>query len=148
MSRITTTIRINRPIEEVFAYVTTPEHWLEWHPSSVSITGATDHPLHVSETVGEEFVVAGRHGRVEWTVIERDAPRRWVISGHVEHAGGGRIAYSLVAADHGTQFTRQFTYQMDNWILALLDRLLIRRRIDEESTKALDQLKSNLEAST
>lgn len=142
---IRTEIRIARPIEDVFAYVTTPESWLAWHPSSVRITGDTDHSLEIGERVKEEFVVAGRRGEVTWTVKDRDAPKRWVISGHVHNAGGGDIAYSLDHDDKSTYFVRTFTYEMDNWLLSLLDKLFIRRRIEEESKEALSRLKSSLE---
>ena len=73
MSRINSVIHVDRPIEEVFTYVTIPESWLNWHPSSVSIEGDTDHSLLVGEKVSEEFVVAGRPGSVTWTVIDREA---------------------------------------------------------------------------
>lgn len=145
MSRIRTEIRIDRPIEEVFAYVTTPESWLDWHPSSVRITGDTDHSLLVGESVSEDFVVAGQPGSVTWTVIDRDLPKRWVISGHVHGAGGGKIAYSFASDGNVTLFVREFTYQMENWALSLLDWLLVRRRIDKESTEALRRLKSAME---
>lgn len=145
MSLISTTIRIERPVEEVFAYVTTPESWLDWHPSSVRITGDTDHSLLVGEKVTEEFVVAGRSGQVTWTVTDREVPKRWTISGHVHNAGGGDIAYSLTPDADGTLFVREFTYKMENWILSLLNWLLIRRRIEKESMEALRRLKSVLE---
>ncbi len=145
MSCVKTAINIRKPIEEVFAYVTTPEGWLRWHPSSVSITGDTDHSLKVGEQVKEEFVVAGRLGSVTWTVIDREVPKRWVISGCVEEAGSGEIAYFLAPGDNGISFEREFTYRMDNWVLSLLDWLLIRRRIQAESTEAMQRLKRILE---
>ncbi len=145
MSRIKTTVQIRKPVEEVFAYVTTPESWLHWHPSSVSIKGDTDHSLNVGEQVNEEFVVAGRSGSVSWTVIDRQVPKRWVISGCVEGAGSGDIAYSLAPNNGGTSFERMFTYRMENWALSLLDWLLIRRRIQAESTEACRRLKRILE---
>src|SRR5438034_205416 len=68
MTRIYTRISIQRPIEEVFAYVTTPANWPRWHPSSLGVRGAADHPLEVGEQVTEDFRVAGRCGEVVWTV--------------------------------------------------------------------------------
>lgn len=146
MSRIVTTIHIRKAVDEVFEYVTTPNSWLAWHPSSVSITGATDHSLEPGEQVDERFVVAGRPGSVTWTVTERRAPTRWVISGRVKGAGKGDIAYSLKAHDGGTLFERAFSYRMSNWLLVLLDWLYIRHRIKAESAQALQRLKHNLES--
>ncbi len=70
-----------RLIAEVFDYVTTPAHWLQWHPSSVALHGAIDHSLGVGEEVTEDFRVAGRSGSVTWRVIAREAPTRWAIAG-------------------------------------------------------------------
>jgi uncharacterized protein YndB with AHSA1/START domain len=51
MSRIYTSATIRWPVEVVFDYITTPGHWPEWHPSSLGVSGATDHSLAVGEQV-------------------------------------------------------------------------------------------------
>jgi uncharacterized protein YndB with AHSA1/START domain len=144
-TRIHTTIRIEEPPGRVFEYVTTPDNWLEWHPSSLGVHGATDHPLEPGEQTTEEFRVAGRRGRVEWTVRERETPHRWVIDGKVEGGGGGTITYTLTPDAGGTIFEREFVYDMPNPLLALLDRLVLRRRVEAESAEALRRLKEALE---
>jgi uncharacterized protein YndB with AHSA1/START domain len=145
MSRVVTRATIMRSPEEVFAYVTTPGHWPEWHPSSLGVTGATDHSLAVGEEVTESFLVAGRKGSAHWTVREREEPRRWVIFGQVEGGGTGSITYTLTPQDGGTLFEREFTYAMSNPLLGLLDALVLRRRIEAESAEALRRLKERLE---
>lgn len=145
MTRIYKTARIQTPIEQVFDYVTTPGNWPAWHPSSLGVSGATDHSLEPDERVTEEFRVAGRRGRVVWTVQERDAPHRWVIDGRVKGGGGGRITYTLTPHEGGTIFEREFVYTMSNPLLALLDRLVLCRRVEAESAEALRQLKDVLE---
>ena len=147
MTRIYTTIRIDEPAERLFEYVTTPGNWLAWHPSSLGVNGATDHSLEPGEQVTEEYLVAGRRGRVVWTVREREAPRRWVIDGDVEGGGGGTITYTLTPQAGDTFFEREFVYAMPNALLALLDRLVLRRRVEAESAEALRQLKAAVEGS-
>ena len=147
MSLVVSRATITRSPEEVFSYVTTPGYWPEWHPSSLGVTGATDHSLLVGEEVTESFLVAGRRGRAQWIVHEREEPRRWVIVGLVEGGGTGTIAYTLTLQDGGTSFEREFTYEMNNPLLALLDRLILRRRIDAESAEAVRRLKERLEQS-
>ncbi len=85
-----------------------------WHPSSLGVSGATDHSLEPGEEVTQEFLVVGRRGRAVWTVRERVYPRRWVIDGRVEGDG-------------------------------LLDRLVLRRRVEADSAEALRRLKEVLE---
>ncbi len=145
MTRIHTTVRIDEPVERVFGYATTPGNWPEWHPSSLGVSGATDHPLGPGEQVTEEYRVAGRRGRVVWTVRERDEPRRWVIDGKVEGGGGGTLTYTLTPDVGGTTFERELVYAMPNRLLALLDRLVLRRRVEAESAEALRRLKAVLE---
>jgi uncharacterized protein YndB with AHSA1/START domain len=148
MPRVVTRAIIARSPEEVFAYVTTPDHWPAWHPSSLGVAGETDHSLTVGEEVTESFLVAGRRGKAVWTVRGREEPRRWVIFGQVEGSGTGTITYRLTPQEGGTAFEREFTYEMNNPILALLERLVLRRRIDAESTEAVRRLKERLEAET
>jgi len=145
MTTIVTQASIRRPIAEVFDYVTTPAHWLVWHPSSLALLGATDHSLQVGEQVTEEFRVAGRKGSVTWKVVARDAPNRWAIAGIVAAGGKGTITYTLTATTDGTAFRREFDYAMPNWFAAWLDSLFIRRRIEAESSLAVSRLKHALE---
>lgn len=149
MARIYTTTTIARPIEQVFAYVSTPGYWPEWHPSSLGVSGATDHSLAVGEQVTEEFRVAGRAGRARWTVRERTAPVRWVIEGTIEGRGsGGTVAYMLTPRGATTYFEREFTYPTPTPLFKLLNLLVIRWRVRAESTEALRRLKARLEATT
>ena len=144
MTRICKSIRIQTPVEEVFEYVTTPGNWPAWHPSSLGVEGATDHSLEPGEQVTEEYRVAGRRGRVVWTVRERESPRRWVIDGWVEGGGSGTITYALTPHLEGTTFERDFVYAMPNPLLAVLVRSLKTsalwtrvRRTKARRTKAL-----------
>ena len=145
MTRIRSEIQLNVPVEEVFDYVTTPGNWPNWHPSSLGVSGATDHPLEPGEKVTEEYLVAGRRGSVVWTVRERIPPRRWVIEGTVAGGGGGEITYTLTPQDDRTIFERDFVYTMPNALMALLDRLVLRRRVQAESAEALRRLRDVLE---
>lgn len=145
MTRISTWVVIARPVEDVFEFVTTPGRWPLWHPSSLAVGGATDHSLDAGEQCTEDFRVAGRRGRVMWTVRERDAPGRWVIDGAVEGGGGGTIAYRISAVDGGARFDREFTYTMRTSVGRLLDALVVRRLIAGESMEALRRVKRLLE---
>jgi len=146
MTRITTTVRISRPIEEVFDYVTTPANWPVWHPASISVSGSSDHPLGLGEEVVEEFVAGGRRGRATWRVTRRKAPHRWRIEASSPQ-GQAAIAYRLSAEGGDTVFERDLSYRMPNVWLALLDVLVLRRRMDRESRIALARLKRVLEDS-
>jgi uncharacterized protein YndB with AHSA1/START domain len=145
MTHISTTIFIARPVEQVFDFVTTPANWPRWHPSSLGVSGAVEHSLVPGEQVTEDYLVAGRRGRAIWTVRERVPPHRWVIDGRVEAGGGGRITYILSPRADGTEFRRDFVYEVPGLPLKLLNWLVLRRRIAAESAEALRRLKQVLE---
>ena len=147
MTTIVTEAVIGRTPDAVFEYVTTPAHWLVWHPSSLGLHGATDHSLTIGEEVTEEFKVAGRRGAVTWKVTAREPPTRWAIAGVVAAGGQGTITYTLSAVAEGTRFRREFVYAMPNAFAKLLDRLFVRRRIEKESGEAVRRLKQALETS-
>jgi uncharacterized protein YndB with AHSA1/START domain len=146
MTRVYTSTHINKPIDQVYDYITTAGNWPQWHPSSLGVTGATDHSAQVGEQITEKFLVAGRRGEATWTVRERHAPSRWIIEGVVGGSGsGGIITYTLTRKDGGTFFEREFVYHFRNPLFALLDGLLVRPRVEAESSEALRRLKQVLE---
>ncbi|SIT46352.1 Sterol desaturase [Paraburkholderia piptadeniae] len=150
-TRIVTVERIARPSTAVFDYVTTPAHWPAWHPSSLSVTGATDHSLAVGEQTTEEFRVAGRSGRVVWTVVERNRPDRWTIDGTIDGRPAGTVSYTLTPdgngtnGTNGTRFERTFIYHSPTLWFALLNAALLRAKIQAESDEAVERLKNVLE---
>jgi hypothetical protein len=108
-THIVTSTSIHRSSAVVFDFVTTPGHWPAWHPSSLSVSGQTNHPLDVGERVTEAFRVAGRRGLVVWTVRARDNPRKWSIDGEIDGRFAGTVTYRLAPEATGTRFTRAFT---------------------------------------
>ena len=147
MTRIYTSAMIACPIETLYDYVTTPAHWPEWHPSSLGVSDGVDHSLLVGEQVTERFLVAGRKGSAVWTVTERAAPNRWVIQGAIENSkGGGTITYTLSQRPDSVFFEREFIYPATGPLFAVLDALVLRRRIQAESEEATRRLKAKMEA--
>lgn len=143
MPNIRTCISIRQPIEQVFNFVTTVENCSKWYPSN--LTGPVDHPLGLGESVTEEFVLAGRRGRITWTVRECKPPRRWVVFGQSEDGGTATLTYTLRAGSDGTRFVRELRFN----IPVLLDQaggfLGLRNRIQAEYAEALRRLKKVLE---
>jgi uncharacterized protein YndB with AHSA1/START domain len=143
--RIVTQIHIDRAMEEVFDFLTTPGNWPRWHPSSLGVRGAVDHSLDVGEQVTEEYRVAGQTGTAVWTVRERAAPVRWVIDGVAESGNEATITYTLTGDPHGTQFHRELELTKLPALDPKMDRTAFQRVVDEESTEALRRLKKVLE---
>lgn len=146
VTRIYTVATIGKPNAAVFNYATTPANWPKWHPSSLHVSGATGHSLAVGEQVVEEFLVAGRHGEVTWTVVKRDASRQWVIEGDIERRKVAMITYTLTTIAQGTLFERELIYRATPLWFSILNRLILRPRVEVESAEALRRLKLVLES--
>ncbi len=144
MPQIVVAISIQRPIGAVFDYITTPAHWPAWHPASRAVSGRVDHSLLIGEQVTEDFVAGGREGSCVWQVTQRQAPRLWSIATSTPQVRA-EITYRLEPQGENTRFERELTYSTSGIWLWLVDRLLMRRRMIEESRIALEQLKERLE---
>ena len=147
-SHIVTAIDIARPGALVFAYVTTPGHWPEWHPSSLAVYGSVGHPLLVGESVREDFLVAGRRGRVTWRVSTCEPGRTWRIAGEIDGRPAGIVTYRLTPQAAGTHFVREFDYESPNLLFGMLNVLTLRSRIEAESQQAVARLKARLESAS
>jgi uncharacterized protein YndB with AHSA1/START domain len=143
MNHVRTTVQIRRPAEEVFDFVTTPAHWPRWHPASLGVEGATDHPLELGEQVTEDFSVAGRRGRAVWTVRRRERPQLWSIDGEAADGSRATITYTLAPAPDGTTFRRDVSLAPAD---PGLDWSLLGPVIEQESAEALRRLRDLLEA--
>jgi uncharacterized protein YndB with AHSA1/START domain len=145
MPRIFNSIEINRPIDEVYEYITTPAHWPDWHTTALSVSGATERSLDLGESVNEEVKVMGRRSQAEWTVQERQRPTRWVISGTIAAGASAVITYTLTpTAGGGTTFGREVVYDLPA-LLELVDGVIIRPRLESEADASLAQLKAQME---
>ena len=145
-TRVHSEVLIQRSPADVFNYVSTPANWPAWHPSSLAVRGATDHPLQVGEQVTEIFKVAGREGTVVWTVTKREAPSSWQIDGTIDGRKAGTVTYTLTPTDTGTRFEREFTYQAPTLLFSILNWAALRKQIEAESAVAVQQLKARLES--
>ena len=145
MTTVVTETIIRSPAQAVYDYVTTPRYWLVWHPSSLGLSGVTEHSLQLGDEVTEAFRVAGRKGSVTWRATLCEPPWRFAMAGNVVAGGTGTITYVLADAGGATAFRREFSYAMPNAFAAVLDRLFVRRRIAAESAAAVARLKRALE---
>ncbi len=146
VSAHTVSVHIERPIDEVFDFLTTASNWPRWHPATVSVSGAVDHPA----LKGEVIVERVKHGPIrdtfEWEVVERTAPRLWAIRAASRRFGQKvKIVYRLSEEGRGTRWEREMRFYFPRW-LAPLDRLLVARDLRRNSETAVRRLKELMEA--
>ena len=93
---------IDRPPEDVFAYITNLDNALEWLPAVTHLEQITQGPLSVGTRYRETRQVGDREGQVEMEVTEYDPPRRYAVA----FARGGyesTYRYTFEAESSGTR---------------------------------------------
>ncbi|MDD3718519.1 MAG: SRPBCC family protein [Actinomycetota bacterium] len=146
VSAHTVSVHIGRPPPEVFDFITTCSSWPRWHPATVSVAGAVDHPAREGEVIVEKV----RHGILRdtfpWEVMECRPPERWQIRGKSKRYGQKvKITYALNPRDGGTLWEREMRFYLPGWF-ALLDRLFFAAMLRRNSETAVRQLKELLES--
>lgn len=136
-------IRIALPAERVLDYAAAPIHWPEWHPSSLRIYGR-DGVLLAGECFEEDIHAGGRAGHLRWDVLDYQPAQRWQASAQGEHGLHLLLTYECVAVEGGCEFVRTLEYGFDNWLMRLVNRLFMHRRVERESQASMRALQKVL----
>jgi uncharacterized protein YndB with AHSA1/START domain len=144
MTRLVHTVQIARPPEEVLRYASTAARWPEWHPSSLEVVGSR-HPLVAGERFEEDIRAGGREGHLSWNVLEAVPGTRWRATAIGEPALELLLTYEVHASGSGTRFVRTLEYQLGGLLMRIADVLVLRRRIERESSESLRILRDVIE---
>jgi uncharacterized protein YndB with AHSA1/START domain len=145
MPPIVSSFEIDRPPQEVYAYVTDPSRFPEWQDDVVRVRVEGGRP----PGVGTRFTTTRRIGRVEQTTIqeitERTPPRRWSCRG-VD--GPFRPGADITVEPLGVGTRSRVTIALDfqgHGIGRLLPLDVIRRMAAKGAPRSYRNLKERLE---
>lgn len=138
-------ITINRPLQQVFDYATTPMHWPEWHPSSLRLSGDIRQSAPSGARFEEDIRAAGREGHAIWQVTDRTADVSWKATARLNNGVTLSVSYLVSGDENTTRFQRILRYDLPNPWLKFLNFLVLGRRVERESARSLRQLKERLE---
>jgi len=104
MARNEIKIVINRPIEEVFAFVSNSENLPRWRSTSLEVKKTSEGPLGVGSTFRGRFTFLGRQfdGNV---VVTAHEPNRVFVSKMAEGPFPLETGYTLEPVENGTHVT-------------------------------------------
>jgi uncharacterized protein YndB with AHSA1/START domain len=144
MWKVEHSVVINRPVEEVFAYVADPEKATEYNGELVESKKTSEGPVGVGTTSTAVVKLLGR--RIEATnEITGYEPNRKLVnkvtSGPVSGAEGG---YTFESVDGGTRLT--FVVEADTSGIFKLADPLVSRMFKRQQETNLANLKDLLEA--
>ena len=141
MQSVTNSVLIEKPIEEVYDFLTTAANWPKWHPVTLAVYGAVFHP----GLMGEEIVEKVKPGvRIKWRVTKRERPNLWEITGINSFGLNGTIEYTLTEKDGGTVWKREVSSIMPV-NLPVIGKLF-NKALDMQSELAVNQLKWVMES--
>ena len=104
MARIEINLVINRPVEEVFAFVSNSENLPRWRSTSLEMKKTSDGSLGVGSTFKGRFTFLGRQfdGNV---VVTAHEPNRVYVSKMAEGPFPLETGYTLEPVENGTRVT-------------------------------------------
>ena len=138
LERISQERFIQAPIEVIYDYVTQPDRWHEWHPSSLSADTGTTGSLPAGARFTEIIDLLGVRVPMSYRVQIARRPSEFKTV-FTSLAVDGSIHYFLQPHRDGTLFKRVLTYETELQLATLHARMV------ELSGIALDQLKHRVE---
>ncbi len=143
MTTIEHSVMIERPVEDVWAYVSDPANNPVWQGPVIEVRAGADVPLEVGSRFHEDMQFLGRRIELTWVVTEYEPPRRSAVrtvSGPVPMLG----SYLLEPVSEGTRFT--MGADMDAHGLLRLVKPVFARMVRREGASSCQMLKELLEA--
>ena len=138
LERISQERFINAPLETVYDYVTQPDRWHEWHPTSLGAETGTSGSLGAGSRFTEMIDLLGVRVPMSYRVQIARRPDEFKCV-FTSVAVDGSIHYFLQPFRDGTLFKRVLTYETE------LQLATLHERMHELSAIALDRLKQRLE---
>lgn len=142
MQSVINSVFVEKPIEEVYDFLSTASNWPKWHPATLTVYGAVRHP----GLMDEEIVEKVKPGvRIKWKVTKRERPYVWKITA-VKSLGfsGTSVEYTLTEKDGGTLWKREASSKILSDV-PILGKLLI-KAADLQSELAVKQGKWVMES--
>jgi carbon monoxide dehydrogenase subunit G len=140
-------ITIARPANQVFAYVTQPDLWHEWHPASTSAV-LPRKPLQVGdafrEIISVKYPLVSVRRHTEYAVSISKKNETWEVRGK-SSLFDLIIHYDFIPDGDTTLFKRTLTYDVKG-PLQWFEPVLVRPKIRSQSAHALRNLKALLES--
>ena len=104
--RLETSVVINRPIDEVWAFLSDPFNMPRWRGSRLAVRMTSPGPMGVDSTVQHRIVLFGLETQITHTVTEWDPPHAfaWALRFPGMHSTSERL--TLEATVDGTKVVR------------------------------------------
>jgi carbon monoxide dehydrogenase subunit G len=146
MSRVSATVKIDAPREEVWRTVLDPQRLGEWVTIHRRVNDADDGPPRKGFQMVQTLHLRGANFKVRWTLTEIDEPGRATWEGRGPAHSYCRTSYRLSDDNGGTRFDYENEFHAPGGPLgAAAARALVGGISEREAQRTLQQLKRLLE---
>ncbi len=153
MVTIVSSITIQKPIAEIFDYVTTIANWGIMHPAMAKeLVNPPDHPTRAGETFVELFIRGRLKSEILWTVKECIPPTHWKAEAvaakrsKIFDLGVMIFTYQLAEMNGETRVELTYSYSPQTLLTKLVNWLYLEKESRENVVaKSLIHLKHAME---
>ena len=143
MATFTVTTLINRPLQEVFDFMSNPANFAQWQSGTKSAKWASDGPVGVGSIFNSIGEMMGREMKMDLEITQWSPPTVWGIKGQ-----SGPMKFEAISKfdskDGGTQVTQTFEGEVGGFF-SLAEGLAIKQLQKQVETDG-NALKKLLEA--
>lgn len=133
--------------ERVWETIMDPTRLERWVTTHDSVAGARPGPAGVGDSFTQKLRLAGKSFKVDWTVVEAEAPKlaRWEGDGPA--GSTANVVYRLEPEDGGTRFEYENEFSLPGGAFGkVAGGLLSAAPGGREARRTLDRLRTLLEA--
>jgi len=143
MATFTVTTFINRPLQEVFDFMTNPANFAQWQSGTKSAKWASEGPVGVGSIFNSTGEMMGREMKMDLEITQWSPPTVWGIKGQTGPMKFGAIS-KFESKDGGTQVTQTFEGEVGG-LFSLAEGLAI-KQLQKQVENDGNTLKKLLEA--
>ena len=143
MATFTVTTFINRPLQEVFDFMTNPANFAQWQSGTKSAKWATEGSVGVGSIFNSVGEMMGREMKMDLEITQWNPPTMWGIKGR-----SGPMKFEAISKfeskDGGTQVTQTFEGEVGG-LFSIAEGLAI-KQLQKQVENDGNTLKKLLEA--
>lgn len=145
LTRVSKSVRIQAPLQKVFAYVTTPANWTKFVTSLVDVRDVSTPLPEKGTTFAWTYRMVGMNFDGTGTVLEYKKNRKFGMTMHSSFPI--QETYRFEGDDEATTLTVEIAYQVPGKVLGVLaNRLVIEKVNAREAEAVLKKIKTICEA--
>lgn len=146
MAKITTSIDIDAPVQDVWNVATDLERMGEWVSIHRDFPESPPSDLAEGSSFTQTLSVAGTPFSVDWTATEVDGPEKLSWDGVGPAGTTAHTTYALAAENGGTRFTYENEFNLPAGKVGEAAASVVSGQADKEADDSLKKLKELVEA--